>query len=145
MLTPTELWRRSSTGRNQARIVLAIRILAVVVWFVFGTIFKVLGAVPRHREIVAQVLGSEIAPSVTVLIGLAETALGIWFLIGFLPRSCATVQTLAMISMNALELCYARSLLLAPIPMLILNTIFLALVWYAALYASRNTSDVSAS
>jgi len=50
-----------------------------------------------------------------------------------------------MISMNALELCYARSLLLAPIPMLILNTIFLALVWYAALYASRNTSDVSAS
>src|SRR5438093_1569619 len=91
---------RRATESGSARLVLGIRILAAVVWFVFGTIFKVGGAVPRHREIVAAVLGGEIAPSITVLIGLAETALGLWFLIGFLPRTCAILQTVAIVSMN---------------------------------------------
>ena len=117
MVTPLALWLRAEHGDRRAWLVLGIRILAAVVWFVFGTIFKVGGAVPRHREIVAEVLGGEIAPSITVLIGLAETALGLWFLIGFLPRICAVFQTVAIVSMNALELIYARSLLLAPAPM----------------------------
>jgi uncharacterized membrane protein YphA (DoxX/SURF4 family) len=112
--------------------VLSIRILATIVWFVFGSIFKVVGAVPRHREIVAEILGDDIAPLITVLIGLAETALGLWFLVGFLPRTCAIFQTVAIVSMNTLELIYARPLLLAPVPMVILNAVFLALVWYAA-------------
>jgi uncharacterized membrane protein YphA (DoxX/SURF4 family) len=141
-LTAPELWRRGAAGDQRARIVLGIRILTAVLWFVFGTIFKVLGAIPRHREIVGQILGSDIAPSITLLIGIAETALGIWFLIGFLPRFCAVLQTLAIVSMNALELSYARSLLLAPIPMVILNSVLLALVWYAAIYSVEN-SDAS--
>src|SRR4029077_7757662 len=115
-----------------AWIVLSIRILATIVWFVFGSIFKVVGAVPRHREIVAEILRDDISPLITVLIGLAETALGLWFLVGFLPRTCAIFQTAAIVSMNALELIYARPLLLAPVPMVILNAVFLALVWYAA-------------
>src|SRR2546423_13756860 len=122
MLTPIDLWRRGMGGDHRAKTVLAIRILAVIVWFIFGMIFKALNVIPRHREIVAHVLGSEIAPLVTVLIGLAETTIGIWFLIGFFPRSCAMVQTIAIVSMNALELSYARSLLLAPVPMIMLNT-----------------------
>src|SRR5436309_1591148 len=142
MVTPIELWRRGAHGDRRAWIVLAVRILAAVIWFVFGTVFKVMGAVPRHREIVAQILGSEFAPLLIVLIGLAETALGLWFLIGFFPRSCAVVQTVAIISMNGLELTYARSLLLAPIPMIILNSVFLTLVWYAVLYAPLKNGDV---
>jgi len=132
MVTPIGLWRRGEHGDRQAWVVLSIRILATVVWFVFGSIFKVIGAVPRHREIVAAILGNDIAPLITVLIGLAETTLGLWFLIGFLPRTCAIFQTVAIVSMNALELVYARTLLLAPVPMVILNAVFLALVWYAA-------------
>ena len=142
MVTPSELWRRGAHGDRRARIVVAVRILAAVVWFVFGAVFKVIGAVPRHREIVATILGVEIAPLLVVLIGLAETALGVWFLIGFFPRSCAAIQTFAIISMNTLELMYAHSLLLAPVPMIILNSVFLALVWYAALYAPLKNGDV---
>lgn len=142
MVTPLDLWRRGMGGDHRAKTVLAIRILAAVVWFVFGTILKVMGAVPRHREIVAHVLGPEIAPLATVLIGLAETALGVWFLIGFFPRSCAMLQTVAIASMNMLELTYARSLLLAPVPMVIVNSVFLALVWYAALYDPLRNRDV---
>jgi uncharacterized membrane protein YphA (DoxX/SURF4 family) len=142
MVTPIELWRRGAHGDRRARIVVAIRILAAVVWVVFGTVFKVMGTVPRHREIVAAILGTELAPLLIVLIGLAETALGLWFLIGFFPRSCAVIQTVAIISMNGLELIYARSLLLAPVPMITLNSLFLALVWYAALYAPLKNGDV---
>lgn len=133
MVTPKALWLRGQNGERSAWVVLGIRIVAAAVWLVFGIIFKVLNMVPRHREIVAAVLGSEIAPLITTVIGLAETALGLWMLSGLLPRSCAVTQTIAIISMNALELIYARSFLLAPIPMVCVNATFLALVWYAAL------------
>ena len=143
MVTPVTLWVRGQGGDHRARIVLGVRILATIVWIVFGGIFKVLGVVPRHQEIVANILGGEHARVITVLIGLAETALGLWWLIGFLPRICALFQTAAIISMNVLELHYARPLLLAPVAMIISNVIFLALVWYAALYAGMRSTDVS--
>lgn len=142
MITPFDLWRGGMGGDHRAKLVLAIRILAAVIWFVFGSVFKVIGMVPRHREIVAHVLGTDIAPLVTVLIGLAEAALGVWFLIGFFPRTCAMLQTVAIASMNTLELTYARSLLLAPVPMIVLNSVFLTLVWYAALYDRLRNRDV---
>jgi hypothetical protein len=110
------------------------------VWFVFGTIIKVLNLVPRHREIVAAILGNESAPLITTLIGLAETIVGLWMLSGFLPRSCAVTQTITIASMNALELIYAQSLLLAPVPMLFANSALLALVWYAAIWTSIKES-----
>lgn len=135
-MTASALWRRAERGDYRAWIVLGLRILTVAVWFVFGTIFKVFNLVPRHREIVATILGDELASLITVLIGLAETGLGLWFLVGFLPRTCATVQTVAIISMNSLELIYAHSLLLAPVPMIVLNAVLLVLVWYAALYSA---------
>ena len=136
MLTPQALWLRGQNGDRSAWIVLWVRISAAVVWFVFGTIFKVLDLVPRHREIVAAILGHEIAPLITTFIGLGETALGLWMLSGFLPRSCALAQTIAIVSMNTLELIYAQSLLLAPVPMVLVNSVLLALVWYAALWTS---------
>jgi uncharacterized membrane protein YphA (DoxX/SURF4 family) len=140
MLTPRALWLRGQNGDRSAWVVLGIRIFAAAVWFVFGTIFKVLDMVPRHREIVAAILGHEIAPAITTLIGLAETAIGLWMISGFLPRSCAVAQTIAIVSMNALELIYAKSLLLAPLPMVFVNSVLLALVWYAALWTSAKQS-----
>jgi len=139
MINPVALWCRGKYGDRRAWIVLGIRILAAGVWCGFGSVFKVIGAVPRHQEIVAAVLGPDIAPLITVVIGLAETALGLWFLIGFLPRTCAIFQTATIISMNGLELIYARSLLLAPVPMVVLNAVFLALVWYAVLASAEKS------
>jgi uncharacterized membrane protein YphA (DoxX/SURF4 family) len=140
MLTPKALWLRGESGDRSAWVVLGIRIFVAAVWFVFGTIFKVLDLVPRHREIVAAILGNEIAPAITTLIGLAETGIGLWMLSGFLPRSCAATQTIAIVSMNALELIYAHSFLLAPLPMVATNSVLLALVWYAALWPSAKQS-----
>lgn len=117
----------------------AIRLVTASIWILFGLGFKVLELVPRHRLIVAAVVGETLAGPVTLAVGLGETALGLWILGGYRPRLCAAAQTLAIVSMNALELAYARERLLAPVPMLLANTVFLALAWYAALRAGPPT------
>ena len=113
-----------------------IRIGTAAVWFVFGFIFKVLDLVPRHRMIVAAILGEEVATSITPLVGVAEIGIAVWILSGLFPRSCAMVQTTALVTMNTLEFLFARHLLLAPIPMICLNIAFLGIVWYNALFLS---------
>ena len=99
--------------------------------------FKIFDAVPRHRLIVASLLGEEIARPATVLIGVAEAVIGIWILSGFRPRTCAALQTVALASMNTLELYFARHLLLAPILMVCANIVFLGVVWYGALKSEK--------
>lgn len=43
-----------------------------LVWLVKGLICKILNLVPRHQEIVAEILGQEYAREITFLIGLGE-------------------------------------------------------------------------
>lgn len=132
-LFPTlALWRQSGKANGRARAVLGIRFLAASVWIVFGLVFKVLGMVPRHEQIVATVLG-DAAASATLLIGILETGLGLWVLSGFHPRACAAVQTIAIAAMNAFELLLARHLLLSPAVMVCANVALLSLVWFAAM------------
>ncbi len=111
----------------------AIRIGTAMVWLVFGLLFKVLDLVPRHRVIVASIVGEELARSVTIVVGCAEAGLAVWILSARSPRLCAATQTVVIATMNGLELSLAREHLLAPIPMLIANAAFLSLVWYGAL------------
>ena len=113
---------------------LTLRIATALVWILFGLVFKVLHVVPRHEAIVATVLGSTAAGPVTLLIGLTETAMGIWILSRWRPRTCATAQTIAIVTMNAVELSLARDQLLAPLPMVCANSLFLAVGWYLALH-----------
>lgn len=122
----TLLWRSHP-------IVAALRLATAGVWLLFGMVFKVFGFVPRHRLIAASVLGDAAAGPVIVLIGAAETVLALWILSGVRARACAAVQTIALVTMNTLELSLAWDLLLAPIPMVCANTVFLATVWYCAL------------
>lgn len=113
-------------------VVLLLRLLTASVWFVFGIGFKVLNLVPRHRLIVAAVLGEAVAGPVTVLIGVGEALIGVWILSGIKPRICAAVQTAAIVAMNALELTLAKQHLLSPLGMVLANTVFLSMVWYSA-------------
>lgn len=114
-------------------LIMALTFATAAVWLLFGMWFKVFGMVPRHRQIVATVVGEAGAGLVTVLIGTAEIAMALWILSGFYPRTCAALQSIAIVTMNALELSLARELLLAPILMICANTLFLLVVWYCAL------------
>jgi hypothetical protein len=123
---------RVSFWRNHPRI-MALTFATAAVWLLFGMWFKIFGMVPRHRQIVATVVGEAGAGPVTVLIGAAEIAMALWILSGLYPRACAALQSIAIVTMNALELSLARDLLLAPILMICANTLFLVIVWYCAL------------
>ena len=114
-----------------------LRIVTAGVWLLFGLGFKVLHLVPRHDRIVADVLGEAMARPVTIAVGTAETLLAWWILSARWPRTCAAVQTLAIGAMNTLELTFAREHLLAPLPMVVANAVFLAAGWYLAVQTHR--------
>jgi DoxX-like family len=83
-----------------------------MVWIANGLFCKVLNFVPRHQEIVSKILGIEDARSYTLIIGLAETAMGVWILSGILPRMNVVTQIAVIATMNILEFILAPELLL---------------------------------
>jgi hypothetical protein len=89
-----------------------LRWCVALVWLASGLGAKVLGLVPRHREIVARVLGDEHALAWTRLIGVAEIGVAVWVLSRLWPRWCAGAQIAAVVAMNVLELTFAPDLLL---------------------------------
>lgn len=103
------------------------------VWVFHGLYSKILNGIPRHRLIVARVLGSRKAAGATFAIGALEVALGVWVFTGWKQVECATLQTLAIVAMNTIEIILAADLLISAAGMVILNLGFLALVWWWAL------------
>src|SRR6187397_2771561 len=114
------------------------QILIGAVWVFHGLYSKILNGIPRHQLIVARVLGERWARPATKLIGGAEVLLGVWVFTGLASVECAAVQTLAIVSMNALEIVRARSLLISAPGMVLLNLCFLAVIWHWALVAPRS-------
>jgi uncharacterized membrane protein YkgB len=118
---------------HRGGVIAALRIATAGVWLLFGVVFKLLDVVPRHRTIIAAIVGDAASTTATRLIGAAEALMGLWILSGVRPRTCALAQTLAIVTMNVIELSVARDLLLAPTLMVCANACFLALAWYIAL------------
>jgi hypothetical protein len=112
-----------------------LRPALAAVWIVHGLYNKLLGGSPRHLAIVQSVPGLEGAVGAAVLtaVGVVEVAIAAWMLSRRAPRACAAAQTVLLLSMNVVELTYARDLLLWPAGLLPLNLAFLGLVWACAL------------
>ena len=102
------------------------------VWVFHGLFSKLSNGIPRHRLIVGRILGEGIADWATLVIGILEISLGLWIFSGPWRRPCALVQTLALVSMNFLEILLARDLLISAAGMVALNLGFIALIWYWA-------------
>jgi uncharacterized membrane protein YphA (DoxX/SURF4 family) len=83
-----------------------------LVWLLNGLLAKVLGLVPRHVEIVGQILGATYAKELTVLIGVGEILLAVWILLGRFPRITAIGQIALIMTMNVLEAMLAPEFLL---------------------------------
>ncbi len=103
------------------------------VWVFHGLYSKLLDGIPRHAQIVARILGEDISHLVTIAVGISEILLGLWAWSGRYRTANATVQTVAIISMNTLEITFARDLLISAPGMLALNLVFLSVVWWWAL------------
>lgn len=114
---------------------LLIRITMALVWLINGLFCKLLGAVPRHEQIVARILGPAHAHPLTQLIGLLEIIMALWILSRWRPRLCGLLQIAAVAVMNNIELIMASDLLLFGAWNAALATLFIFLVY---MYYFRN-------
>ncbi len=90
-----------------------VRYAIAAVWLANGLFCKVLELVPRHEQIVARVLGSDLyAPLFTKLIGVGEIGIAVWVLVGWRYAWCAVVQIALILSMNIIEFFLVPDLLL---------------------------------
>lgn len=89
-----------------------IHFLIALIWLVNGLICKVLDLVPRHRQIVAAILGEEHSLLLTRLIGISEIAMAAWVLSGIARRLNAVLQIATIATMNVLEFFLVPDLLL---------------------------------
>src|SRR4051794_33056931 len=83
-----------------------------LVWLLNGLFCKVMDMVPRHRAIVARVLGEDISHFATKAIGGSEILICIWILTGIKPQWCALFQIMIVATMNTIEFFVAPDLLL---------------------------------
>ena len=114
----------------------AVRYGIAAVWLFFGLFAKVLGLIPRHRLIVARVLGERLSGPVTKAVGVAEILVAIWVVSGRAPILCASAVSLALVGMNTVEIAKARDLLLSPGWMVFGNALLVAAIWMLALSAA---------
>jgi len=89
-----------------------LRFLFATVWLVNGIWCKLMDGVPRHREIVARILGDEHALLLTRLIGLGEIVMAVWILSGIRWKWSCAAQIVAVLMMNIIEFILAPDLLL---------------------------------
>lgn len=123
------------TARQKHRI---LKLLIAGVWLINGLFCKVLNLVPRHQEIVAQILGSDHAPSLTVLIGLSETVMAIWVLSAYKSRLNAVFQITLVACMNILEFILVPELLLWGKLNAMFAFLFIAIVYYTEFVLGSN-------
>jgi uncharacterized membrane protein YphA (DoxX/SURF4 family) len=72
----------------------------------------VLNFVPRHQQIVAEILGSEHSRLLTIAIGFSEIIMAIWVISQFKSRINAVAQIIIVALMNLLEFIIVPELLL---------------------------------
>ena len=104
--------------------------LIAAVWLINGLICKVLDLVPRHREIVARVLGDTYARELTAIIGILEILMAVWILTGIRSRLCAVTQIVVVMTMNVIEFFLAPDLLLFGRMNFLVALVFVAVVYY---------------
>ena len=100
------------------------------VWVVNGLFCKVLNLVPRHQEIVANILGEDYSRPLTVAIGIAEVGMAIWVLSGIRTRLNAVTQIVVVATMNILEFFLIPDLLLWGRVNSFFALVFILLVYY---------------
>lgn len=89
-----------------------LRLFFAAVWLVNGVWCKLMDGVPRHREIVARILGEEHSAILTRLIGAGEVLIAVWILTGIRWKWCCAFQIAMVATMNVIEFVLAPDLLL---------------------------------
>lgn len=100
------------------------------VWLVNGLVCKALNLVPRHQQIVAQILGEDYATTFTLLIGISEIVIAIWVLSKFKARLNAITQITIVTIMNIMEFLLVPDLLLWGKVNALFALLFIGLIYF---------------
>jgi len=106
-----------------------LTILISLVWLINGLFAKVLGFVPRHQEIVARILGSEISFVAVKVIGALEICMFIWIISRKFSRLAAVMQIIIVMTMNVMEFILVPDLLLFGRMNIIIALVFVCVVY----------------
>jgi len=111
-----------------------LQVAVAAVWLYEGMWCKVLGRSKHEFEVVAQVpfLASATSHALLRVLGVVETALGIWVLAGWQPIAAAIAQTALLVTLNTAGIYFSRQRIPDPAGMLVKNAAFLVLAWVAA-------------
>jgi len=114
-----------------------LTITIATVWLLNGLVCKVLNLVPRHQQIVAEILGQEHSRFLTVLIGFSEIIMAIWIVSGYKSRLNVVLQMVIVLTMNILESLLVPDLLLWGRMNFLFAILFLSIVWYNEFVLSK--------
>jgi len=107
------------------------------VWIANGLFCKVLNLVPRHEQIVANIMGVEYSRPLTILIGLSEIIMAVWILSGYKTKLNAIVQIAVVAIMNTLEFILVPDLLLWGKFNSLFAFIFILVVYFNEFYLNQ--------
>jgi hypothetical protein len=109
------------------------------VWLYEGLWCKVLARSRHEFEVVEQVpfLAASTAHLLLRVLGVVETALGVWVLSGWQPIAAAIAQTALLVGLNSAGIHYSRQRIPDPAGMVLKNAAFLVLAWVTASVAAR--------
>lgn len=107
------------------------------VWLINGLVCKVLNLVPRHREIVARILGDSHASLFTIIIGILEILMAVWVLSRIMSRINAITQMIIIATMNTIEFFVAPDLLLWGRWNAFFAFLFILLIFYNEFYCRK--------
>jgi len=109
------------------------------VWLYEGFWCKVLGRSRHEFEVVEQVpfLAASTSHLLLRILGVVETALGVWVLSGWQPIATAIAQTVLLIGLNAAGIHFSRQRIPDPTGMVVKNAAFLVLAWVTASVVAR--------
>jgi len=104
------------------------------VWLYEGFWAKVLARSRHEFEVVEQVpfLAPATSHALLRVLGVVETALGVWVLTPWQPIAAAAVQTALLIGLNSAGIFFSRDRIADPVGMVAKNAAFLLLGWVTA-------------
>lgn len=115
---------------NTAVISKILTYFIALVWLINGLLCKVLNFVPRHQEIVSEIIGPDYAPILIKAIGFSEILMAIWILSRIKSRTNAILQIMVIATMNILEFILVPHLLLWGRLNIIFAMLLIAIIYY---------------
>ena len=112
-------------------------------WLINGLFCKVLNLVPRHEQIVAEILGAAHSRSLTIAIGCAEIIMAAWIISRIKTTANAIAQVIIIATMNTIEFIMAPDLLLWGRWNAIFALLLIAVIFFNEFYLNRQPAQPS--